>query len=255
MSLPSRLPLPTNHVRLHIQSSKRKQSPPAPHRLVLLRSPCSSLFAATTLPQSTQCKRVLVRERKTVDSTSSGWNVESSAALSTVRRSFPTENPAVAKGLRLAYGYALGRSSDCHFDLDIEVPSLHRKVNPLVGLARPISIATDPRNFIWDYGATIRDTMVRSERGEEVKDEIVQEIANELRLIREELQNLTMAVRAVSANGNKTSYQGKSRNFDPRRAPSQTDSSHHQRGQKPQRNPQSGEPRSQWHQNAPKDKI
>jgi hypothetical protein len=37
-----------------------------------------------------------------VGSTPNEWNLESSAALSTVRHKFPTENSVVAEGLRLA---------------------------------------------------------------------------------------------------------------------------------------------------------
>ena len=156
----------------------------------------------------------------------------------------------------------LGCVEICHIESEIvfsittELPrsgphSIGRP-NPLVGLARPISIAAELKNFSWNYIATTRDTMGRSERGGELKDEIVQEIANELRLIREELQNLTMAVRSNTSSHSENSNSEQSRKFYPRRALNQTDSVRPQRGQKPQRSPQSGEPRSQWHQNDPK---
>jgi hypothetical protein len=91
------------------------------------------------------------------------------------------------------------------------------------------------------------------ERGENLKDEIAQEIVSELRLIREELQNLTMAVRSAStSNHSENSYAGKSGKSYPKRAANPPEMSH-SRGQKPQRIPQRGEPRSQWHQNTPKD--
>ncbi len=86
-----------------------------------------------------------------------------------------------------------------------------------------------------------------------MKDEIAQEIASELRLIREELQNLTMAVRSASTSSNsQNSYAEKSHKPYPRRVANPADVSH-SRGQKPQRSPQLGAPRSQWHQNTPKD--
>ena len=84
-----------------------------------------------------------------------------------------------------------------------------------------------------------------------MRDELAKEIADELRLIREELQNLTMAIRSKVSNS-ENSYAGKSRKpFQPR-APHQPD--HGRSGVKPHRNPSSGEPRRQWHQNFPKDK-
>jgi hypothetical protein len=83
-----------------------------------------------------------------------------------------------------------------------------------------------------------------------LKDEIAQEIVSELRLIREELQNLTMAVRSASTSRNsENSYRGKPPKFYPRRAANPPDVRHSQ-GHKPPRSPQRGEPRSQWHQNA-----
>jgi hypothetical protein len=84
-----------------------------------------------------------------------------------------------------------------------------------------------------------------------MKDDIAREIVDELRLIREELQNLTMAVRSKAGNS-ESSYAGKSRKsyqppapYPPGPGPS---------GVKPHRNLRSGEPRRQWHQNFPKDK-
>jgi hypothetical protein len=49
-----------------------------------------------------------------------------------------------------------------------------------------------------DYAATgAEGYSIPGKRGEVLKDEIAQEIVSELRLIREELQNLTMAVRSA----------------------------------------------------------
>jgi hypothetical protein len=94
---------------------------------------------------------------------------------------------------------------------------------------------------------------ILGKRGEVLKDEIAQEIVSELRLIREELQNLTMAVRSASTSRNpENSRTGKPPKFYPRRAANPPDVRHSQ-GHKPPRSPQRGEPRSQWHQNAPKD--
>jgi hypothetical protein len=84
-----------------------------------------------------------------------------------------------------------------------------------------------------------------------MKDEIGKEIVDELRLIREELQNLTMAVRSKTGNS-ENSYSGKSRKSYQPRPPYPRDPG--QSGTKPHRNPRTGEPRSQWHQNFPKDK-
>jgi hypothetical protein len=84
-----------------------------------------------------------------------------------------------------------------------------------------------------------------------MKDEIAKEIVDELRLIREELQNLTMAIRSKTSNS-ENSYAGKSRKPYQARAPYQRDAG--QSGAKPHRNVRPGEPRSQWHQNFPKDK-
>jgi hypothetical protein len=84
-----------------------------------------------------------------------------------------------------------------------------------------------------------------------MKDEIAKEIVDELRLIREELQNLTMALRSKTGNS-ETSSAGKSRKSYQPRAPYPHDSG--QSGTKPHRNLRPGEPRSQWHQIFPKDK-
>ena len=104
-----------------------------------------------------------------------------------------------------------------------------------------------------DYAATgAEGYSIPGKRGEVLKDEIAQEIVSELRLIREELQNLTMAVRSASTSRNsENSYRGKPPKFYPRRAANPPDVRHSQ-GHKPPRSPQRGEPRSQWHQNAPK---
>src|SRR5580704_8112737 len=60
---------------------------------------------------------------------------------------------------------------------------------------------------------------IPGKRGEVLKDVIAQEIVSELRLIREELQNLTMAVRSASTSGNpENSRTGKPPKFYPRRA-------------------------------------
>jgi hypothetical protein len=59
-----------------------------------------------------------------------------------------------------------------------------------------------------------------------LKDEIAQEIASELRLIREELQNLTMAVRSASRRNFENSYTGKSHKSYPRRTGNPTDVRH-----------------------------
>jgi len=79
-----------------------------------------------------------------------------------------------------------------------------------------------------------------------MKDEIAQEIANELRLIREELQNLTMAVRSSNINNSKNLYAGKHpKSYQPG-APHRPEPGR-SGGQKPQRTPRLGEPRRQWH--------
>ena len=50
-----------------------------------------------------------------------------------------------------------------------------------------------------DYAATGDEGYsIPGKRGEVLKDEIAHEIVSELRLIREELQNLTMAIRSAS---------------------------------------------------------
>jgi hypothetical protein len=84
-----------------------------------------------------------------------------------------------------------------------------------------------------------------------MKDEIAKEIVDELRLIREELQNLTMAIRSKTSNF-ENSYAGKSRKPYQPRAPYPPNPG--QPVAKPNRNARPGEPRRQWHQNFPKDK-
>ena len=79
-----------------------------------------------------------------------------------------------------------------------------------------------------------------------MKDQIAKEIVDELRLIREELQNLTMAVRSKASNS-ENAYGGKSHKSYEARPPYQPGHS----GVKPHRNVRPGEPRSQWHQNFP----
>jgi hypothetical protein len=76
-----------------------------------------------------------------------------------------------------------------------------------------------------------------------MKDEIAYDIAKELRLIREELQRLTSAVRSVtsrSQNSNKSekSYQGRTSLPSEPRPPA---------GRKPQVSRRPEEPRHQWH--------
>lgn len=84
-----------------------------------------------------------------------------------------------------------------------------------------------------------------------MKDEIAKQIVDELRLIREELQNLTMAIRSKVTNS-ENSYVDKSRKpYQPRAA---YPSNPGQPVAKPHRNARPGEPRRQWHQNFPKDK-
>jgi hypothetical protein len=82
-----------------------------------------------------------------------------------------------------------------------------------------------------------------------VKDEIAQSIVNELRLIREELQKLTGAIKS-SANRSGNSYTGNSRKSYQARTPFLPESGQ-PGGPKQQRNPRGGEPRRQWH--LPKD--
>ena len=95
---------------------------------------------------------------------------------------------------------------------------------------------------------------IPGKRGEVLKDEIAHEIVSELRLIREELQNLTMAIRSASTSRNsENSYTRKPPKFYPRRAANPPDVLRHSQGHKPPRSPQRGQPRSQWHQNPPKD--
>jgi hypothetical protein len=84
-----------------------------------------------------------------------------------------------------------------------------------------------------------------------MKDEIAKEIADELRLIREELQNLTMAIRSKAGNS-ENAYGGKSRKSDQPRPPYSP--SPGQSGAKHHKSASPGEPRRQWHQNFPKDK-
>ena len=84
-----------------------------------------------------------------------------------------------------------------------------------------------------------------------MKDEIAKEIVDELRLIREELQNLTIAIRSKVSNS-ENAYGGKSpKSYQPRPPYSPNPE---QSVAKPHRNPRPGEPRRQWHQNLPKDK-
>jgi hypothetical protein len=76
-----------------------------------------------------------------------------------------------------------------------------------------------------------------------MKDEIAQDIAKELRLIREELQKLTSAIKFIagrSQNSNKSgkSYQGR---------PSLASEPGPPGGRKPQVNRRTEEPRRQWH--------
>ena len=84
-----------------------------------------------------------------------------------------------------------------------------------------------------------------------MKDEIAKEIVDELRLIREELQNLTMAIRSKFSNS-EHDYGGKSRKSYQARPPYPGNQG--QSEAKPNRNVRPGAPRSQWHQNLPKDK-
>jgi hypothetical protein len=84
-----------------------------------------------------------------------------------------------------------------------------------------------------------------------MKDEIAKEIVDELRLIREELQNLTMAIRSKVSNS-ENAYRGKSqKSYQPR---PQYPPNPGQSGAKPHKSASPGEPRRQWHQNFPKDK-
>ncbi len=100
-----------------------------------------------------------------------------------------------------------------------------------------------------DYAATGGEGYsIPGKRGEVLKDEIAHEIVSELRLIREELQNLTMAIRSASTSRNsENSYTRKPPKFYPRRDANPPDVRHSQ-GHR-----QRGQPRSQWHQNPPKD--
>jgi len=84
-----------------------------------------------------------------------------------------------------------------------------------------------------------------------MKDEIAKEIVDKLRLIREELQDLTMATRSKNSNS-ENAYAFKPRKSYQGRDPYPRDPG--QSGAKPHRNVRPGEPRSQWHQNFPKDK-
>ncbi len=83
-----------------------------------------------------------------------------------------------------------------------------------------------------------------------MKDEIAREIVDELRLIREELQNLTMAIRSKASNPENT-FAGKVRKSFPPQPSFQRDPG--RSGGKQPRNVRTGEPRSQWHQNFPRD--
>ncbi len=84
-----------------------------------------------------------------------------------------------------------------------------------------------------------------------MEDEIAKEIVDELRLIREELQNLTVAIRSKVSNS-EDAYSGKSRKSFQQR-PSYPPNPG-QSVAKPHRTARPGEPRRQWHQNFPKDK-
>lgn len=85
-----------------------------------------------------------------------------------------------------------------------------------------------------------------------MKDELAKEIVDELRLIREELQNLTMAIRSKTSSS-ENAYGGKSRKSYQPRAPYPPDAG--QSGGRPNRNAaRPGDPRGQWHQTSPKDK-
>jgi len=82
-----------------------------------------------------------------------------------------------------------------------------------------------------------------------MKDEIAQVIATELRLIREELQKLTGAIKS-SADRSGNSSPGNSRKSYQGRSPFPPESGR-PGAPKQQRNPRAGEPRRQWH--LPKD--
>lgn len=82
-----------------------------------------------------------------------------------------------------------------------------------------------------------------------MKDEIAREIVDELRLIREELQKLTIAVKS-SPNQSGNFYPGKSGKSYQGRAAFPTEPGQPGGPQQP-RSPRSGEPRRQWH--LPKD--
>src|SRR5215471_14692231 len=70
---------------------------------------------------------------------------------------------------------------------------------------------------------------IPGKRGEVLKDEIAHEILSELSLIREELQNLTMAIRSASTSRNsENSYTRKPPKFYPRRAANPPDMRHSQ---------------------------
>jgi hypothetical protein len=84
-----------------------------------------------------------------------------------------------------------------------------------------------------------------------MKDETAKEIVDELRLIREELQNLTMAIRSKVSNS-ETAYGEKSHKSYQPRPPYPPNSA--QSIAKPHRTARPEEPRRQWHQNLPKDK-
>jgi hypothetical protein len=82
-----------------------------------------------------------------------------------------------------------------------------------------------------------------------MKDEIAREIADELRLIRVELQKLTSVVKS-STNRSGNFYSGKSGKSYQGRGAFPTESGL-PGGPQQQRSPRSGEPRRQWH--LPKD--
>jgi hypothetical protein len=85
--------------------------------------------------------------------------------------------------------------------------------------------------------------VAEKKKGCNMKDEIAHDIAKELRLIREELQRLTNAVKSIasrSQNSNKSgkSYQGRTSSQSEPGPPG---------GRKPQVSRRPEEPRHQWH--------
>ena len=85
-----------------------------------------------------------------------------------------------------------------------------------------------------------------------MKDEIAQEIANELRLIREELRDLAMAVRSKGGNSENFNARKARKTYQPQ-SPYSRDQDQ-VAGSKPNSSARPGQPRRQWHQNFPKDK-